>query len=214
MIAPQKSMSRASDDSGFTLVEMLVVLTMAALVLALVPNLLRTGSKVQTLVTGLETRMTEAATLSALKARIEAARPLYETEPSGLSTLVFQGDPNRVRFVTAFEDGPAGGGLYLVDFGATAESDVDASDSPPEWTLFAYPTATSDAPVYRGRMAAGLSSPQLRYFGPDPTTGVEQWHDRWEGRNQLPRLIELTMTDSRASILRRQTILIPLAFDR
>ena len=114
MTSPHACARRPPNDEGFTLVEMLIILVISVLVLALTPNLLRTSSRVQTLVTHLDHRMTQTATLTALMARIEAARPIYEVQPNGLSKLVFQGDNNRLRFVSAFESGPSGGGLYLV----------------------------------------------------------------------------------------------------
>jgi prepilin-type N-terminal cleavage/methylation domain-containing protein len=173
-------------DAGFTLIEALVVLTITALAIALVPATVSLGQRALQVAANLEHTTSDHRAREALTARIEAARPIFQTDAAGLSTLVFEGRPDRMRFVSEFSDGPAGGGLYVADLG------LDPSNSTLVLSLTPYPTRANATPstVTRLQPAALLS---LRYFGPDAETGNRIWQSSWVATSQLPEMIELTI---------------------
>ncbi len=136
-------------DAGFTLIEALVVLTITALAIALVPATVSLGQRALQVAANLEHTTSDHRAREALTARIEAARPIFQTDAAGLSTLVFEGRPDRMRFVSEFSDGPAGGGLYVADLG------LDPSNSTLVLSLTPYPTRANATPSTVDPIAAG-----------------------------------------------------------
>jgi prepilin-type N-terminal cleavage/methylation domain-containing protein len=173
-------------DAGFTLIEALVVLTITALAIALVPATVSLGQRALQVAANLEYTTSDHRAQGALTGRIEAARPIFQTDAAGLSTLVFEGRPDRMRFVTEFSDGPAGGGLYVADLG------LDASNATLVLSLTPYPNRANAMPSTQTRLqpAALLS---LRYFGLDAETGNRTWQSSWTAKNKLPDMIELSI---------------------
>jgi hypothetical protein len=182
MKAPEKN----PPDAGFTIIVALVVLTITALAIALVPATVSLGQRALQVAANLEHTTSDHRAREAFTARIAAARPIFQTDAAGLSTLVFEGLPNRMRFVTEFSDGPAGGGLYVADLG------LDASNSTLMLSLTPYPTRANDMPSAQTRLqpAASLS---LRYFGLDAETGNRIWQSSWVATSKLPEMIELSI---------------------
>jgi prepilin-type N-terminal cleavage/methylation domain-containing protein len=181
-----KAQAENLSDSGFTLIEALVVLTITALAIALVPATVSLGQRALQVAANLEHTTSDHRAREALTARIAAARPIFQTDAAGLSTLVFEGRPDRLRFVTEFSDGPAGGGLYVADLG------LDASTSALVLSLTPYPTRANAMPSTQTQLqpAALLS---LRYFGLDAGTRNRIWQSSWTGKNKLPDMIELSV---------------------
>ncbi len=99
---------------------------------------------------------------------------------------MFKGSPDRMRFVTEFSNGPAGGGLYLADLG------LNPSNSTLMLSLTPYPSPANAMPSTQTTLqpAAALS---LRYFGLDAGTGNRIWQSTWTATNKLPEMIELSI---------------------
>ena len=78
-------------DAGFTLIEALVVLTITALAIALVPATVSLlGQRALQVAANLEHTTSDHQAREALTARIEAARPIFQTDAAGLSTFVLK----------------------------------------------------------------------------------------------------------------------------
>lgn len=144
------------------------------------------GQRALRVAADLEQTTSDDRALAAVTARIAAARPIFQTDPAGLSTLVFAGDPDRISFVTEFADGPAGGGLYLANFA------LDPSNSKLVLSLTPYPTRSKAVPARHIQLHPSQAL-SLRYFGLDADTGTRVWQSTWRNMNKLPEMIELSI---------------------
>jgi prepilin-type N-terminal cleavage/methylation domain-containing protein len=175
-------------ESGFTLIEALVVLTIAAVAFALAPLAINLGRTSLSVAADLEQRASAQRALAALSDRIASAQPIFNTPASGLAELTFAGYPDRLRFVAEFADGPAGGGLYTVDLG------LNPSTSKLVISLTPYGAGTDD--TYTPHTIELLSTQvlSLRYFGQNPQTGRSEWQSEWTNAARLPDLVELSIS--------------------
>ncbi len=178
----------STTDAGFTLIEALVVLALAALAFALVPGTIRVGHQALRAAAQSEQLHSDRQATASLTRHLSGARPLRVTGADGVSKLAFEGAPDRVRFVTEFAAGPSGGGLYLVDVGVDpGTANLTISHQP-------YPIGR-DAPPDAGRaVLVRAKAMSLRYFGYDPISGAGAWRNTWDSTDRLPALIEIVIT--------------------
>ena len=173
------------DDLGFTLIEALVVLAIAAAAMALVPVAIGLGQTSLLVVSELEQRSSERRALAAVSDRLQAAQPIFETRENGLATLTFDGDEDRLRFISEFADGPAGGGLYKVQL------EINPTSSRLTLSLQPYVQARDLPPTHIALQIA--ESLTFRYFGLIQGSSVRAWQRSWTGESRLPELVEVTI---------------------
>jgi prepilin-type N-terminal cleavage/methylation domain-containing protein len=176
-------------DGGFTLIEALVVLTISALAIALVPAAMSLGQRALMATAALEKSTADSRALSVVVARISAARPLFAAGADGLTALAFEGRPDRIGFVSEFGAGPSGGGLYW------AELHIDAERSTLVLDVTPYPVRNGQASTATRTVLLPASAMAVRYFGTQPRTGTAAWQQEWkrEAAN-LPKMIEISFT--------------------
>lgn len=172
-------------DGGFTLIEALVVLTIAAVAIAMAPLALSMGQASFRVAADVERHTSGHRALAALSDRIGSARPLFETRANGLAALAFDGASDRLRFVTEFADGPAGGGLYSVEL---ARDPLNSSV-----VLRLQPFSSEADPPHSSIVVTVLPAQrlELRYFSNDTQTDAAAWRPDWLNGSQLPDLVEL-----------------------
>jgi prepilin-type N-terminal cleavage/methylation domain-containing protein len=183
----ERSVSADAGAAGFTLIEVLVVLTIGALALALVPGAVGLGKRALERAAGLEQTMSDRRALGVVTGRLGAARPIFTTGEDGLAKIVFDGSGDRVSFVAEYADGPAGGGFYVANLAYSADTGG-----------LVFSLAPFPANVGGGRQvvlmpAKGLS---LRYFGFDRERGNRIWQPMWAAADRLPDLVEIGFSDT------------------
>ncbi|MFC5577162.1 prepilin-type N-terminal cleavage/methylation domain-containing protein [Lysobacter niabensis] len=201
---------RTRAPRGFTLIEVLIatVLLAAGLTLAFATI----GAATKTTQRG-ESMAAHSERIRAvegfLRRRLEAARPVpFNFDVDTGAAQRFLGESGRLRFVADLPDYLGRGGPYLHDFvvedggeritlalsmvqaGKTIEEDVER---PPEL------------------LVEGLESARFRYrsYMPDGTLG--DWQDEWETGEQLPLLVEVTLTGANGEVWPPVVVSLPLA---
>ncbi len=179
--------------NGFTLLEMLVSITIFSLVIVV----LYTGFRLA--VRSWESGERTHAAVSELRLagsfiRRHAAQafPLAISE-SNAWRLWFEGEPGRVVFVTTMPAYLGQGGLY--------EMTLNVDESQDGATLMVsrrllHPDAEPGRPGVEDQprpLAEDLVSAQFAYFGATRDDGEESWHASWEGRRRLPHLMRLRL---------------------
>ncbi len=182
---------RRSNQAGFTLIEMLVALAIAVVVAAMTPRAFEGGERAWRTVVRAETMQERELMLDFLIKRIAAARPVFQTSPSGLAELVFEGSPSQLVFVADFADGPSGGGPYRVDL--TVRHSETSNLSEVVATITPYPASGAGETVAHRTVIGTFRSATLRYWGRDPASGAETWLPTWPKSAGLPQLIALTL---------------------
>jgi general secretion pathway protein J len=188
--------ARASRSAGFTLVELLVALTLFALLSVALFGSLRFGLRATAAGTArLDWSAEIAAASGFLRNEIADAQPLQKTDADGGKVMAFDGDGGSIEFVASppsplaeggwhvlhlfLERGPKGGRL-VVTARLVHSDDSDSGD-------------TSVATVARSVLLDGVSAIDIAYFGAYAEGDQPEWHDRWEDEAQLPALVRLRL---------------------
>jgi general secretion pathway protein J len=184
---------------GFTLLELLIAITLLGLIMTMAFSGLRLG-----------TRAWEAADAhhhdiylvqQMLRTRLAAAYFSPEFGPtrlaaSGEEEWLFDGRPDRVSFVAPLPELFGVGGLYRITVGAVGGGG-GAVALAMSWRLLGDVDDADADPGARARdrrvLLAGAEDIAFAYFGPDPTTGAYGWQDGWRERETLPALVRIAV---------------------
>ncbi len=179
----------AARSAGFTLLELLVAVTLFALLSVALFGGLRFGMRATQAGTARLDRSAEIAAASGfLRNEIADAQALDKTTGDGGKVVAFAGDGGSVEFVAsppaplaaggwhvlrlALEHGPGGGRLVLT--GRLVRSDGGEAGA-----------------ALRSVLLDRVSSVDFAYFGALAEGDAPAWHDRWQDAAVLPALMRL-----------------------
>lgn len=185
--------SRSSRPQGFTLVELLVGLTLIALLSIILFGGMRFGMRAwETSGERIQHTVRVELVQSLLRRLLGQARMPSNT--AGRPVAPFVGQSDRVTFIAP----PARKGEAEDDFvyvlgrsEADQQSHLDLT-----WTLLRPPssTETKQAPETAARLMGNVASVEFAYYGaPDPNRPAKWW-DNWDGAHGLPTLVRLRLT--------------------
>jgi general secretion pathway protein J len=189
----------ARRDGGFTLIEMLVSLTLLALVLALLPGTLRLGRRAWDSAETIHAGSGLSAALALIEQRLAEAKPYLAQTAAGPSLPVFSGTGERIEFIAPFAGGPLGEGLYRIAISSEGAADEEERQ---QLVLRLYDPAGGAGQNARLErvIVEDLASGAFRYFGA-PVQGSERsWRREWTGATQLPELVELSLVSRRTAV--------------
>ncbi|MGI9510545.1 MAG: prepilin-type N-terminal cleavage/methylation domain-containing protein [Geminicoccaceae bacterium] len=190
---------RSSEQSsrGFTLLELLVAMTLLGLLMTALFGGLRLGTRVWEVsdrVLGDESQALVVRRF--LHGRLEQAFPARVLQ-AGNNPIVFAGNRTTLRFASTMPDslgfGPFILELALMD-GPTQES---AKDLALRWREVGADDKDPDERV----LVSGLSAITFAYFGTkDDVSSLPSWHSTWEDQEMLPDLIRLDVRSNRGAV--------------
>jgi prepilin-type N-terminal cleavage/methylation domain-containing protein len=105
-------------DGGFTLLELLVGLALAALLMAAIPAAIRLGTRTLNQAEALTNDAADRAALEFVAERLAETMALYERAADGRLRVAFYGDARSIGFVTPATMDPRDeptGGLFLME---------------------------------------------------------------------------------------------------
>lgn len=194
-------------EAGFSLIEMLVAITILALVLAMLPGTFSLAHRTWDATAVLDQRARQDGGRSFLQARLAEAMPIFEPVGAGAVQLVFTGSAETLTFVAPSANGPQGAGLYRFTL-----------ETKPQGSANALVVTVAPLVVKRGRDDAtppaeqhvlydGITGASFRYYGrKDLRTPTPSWQTAWTRRDALPDAVELTVASGKST----RTILIEL----
>jgi len=175
-------------DAGFTLVEMLVALTLLALAAGLMFEGLGSG---QRLWAGEAARTARGESVEAaqesLRARIEQLRPITRLAGSAVYVDIDGGD-QRLAFVGLPADAQRPAAARRYQLALSGQGDLVLGSAPAQVDAGAVADYTDQVLL---RDVGGLV---INYYGPDPTGGTPQWRSDWTQRATPPQLIKIKLT--------------------
>ena len=185
--------SRSLKPQGFTLVELLVGLTLMALVSIILFGGMRFGMRAWE--TGGERveRMTRIELVQTLLRR-QLGQARLPSNSAGKAVLAFTGQRDRVTFIApSAARGEADDEFVFIlrKSDANQRSHLDLA-----WTPFQAPGSTDPVPVPEtaARLMEDVATVEFAYYGvPDPKRPA-QWWDEWDGVSGLPALVRLRLT--------------------
>jgi len=217
-------MRNRSPQRGFTLLELLIALTLIGLMTVLLFGALRFSSKAWA---STEERTERDAGIRLvyqyLADRMEQARPISAyLESAGEQVFFFTGQDDALEFVSPMPAHLGSGGLYIIRVQEQGGGDkkqlllsrwlfhpevLEGTRSLPEWT-----------PLSAGGNNSGKEDPAMRayysetalvdefkelnisYFGPgEPTDESGDWWDDWGDRKYLPWLVKIQIKDGKGA---------------
>ena len=182
--------------AGFTLIEVLLATVLLAAGLAVAFSTLTAATRTASAGEAMAARGERMRAVEGfLRKRLVAARPIaFGTDEASLMPQRFIGESGRMRFVADLPDYLGRGGPYLHDFRIEDDGDGVRIELVLQLVL-AGETIEDPDPRPPEPLVDGLESARFRYRGPDPDGGLSDWQDDWTAAEQLPLMVEVTLTD-------------------
>ena len=180
---------RGAED-GFTLLELLISITLLGLLFAAVTGGLRFGAAAwQRSAEGLRSA-TELQTAQALLRRqVEQAWPLRPFTDRKKAFVAFDGTATDMRFLGPAPAAALSDGVY--EYGISTTGGTGDRSLVFGWKLFAFGSNTL-APLAAGRtevLMRGIADMDIAYFGRRDANAAPNWLPDWHDRSELPLLI-------------------------
>jgi general secretion pathway protein J len=198
-------------ERGFTLLELLIAVSLLALLMGLLTAGLRAGTHSMT-------RQSERLDRSSRNVLVETflrneladARPFSTAGDSRSSTIAFTGREDGVTFVGPSPASVATGGLQMlsVDFAkdGPARGEVVA-----DWQPYGAGNGAGASPR-RSLLLGHVQRAIFAYFGGEPGE-APSWHSDWENKTVLPSLVRLSVEFSDGELMPDLVIALRLADD-
>ncbi|HLG90394.1 MAG TPA: prepilin-type N-terminal cleavage/methylation domain-containing protein [Alphaproteobacteria bacterium] len=180
-------------SQGFTLVELLIAITLFALLSTLLFGSLRFGTRATDSGTARMERTAELATATNfLRNQLSDAQPLPMSD-GGNQSVAFDGEPDSLEFVGLPPAYLAPGGWHVLQL--VTEKQGRRSRLMLRMRLIF--TDGRSAAVSDARSSVLLDHVKMvefAYFGALENEEKPEWHERWQGAPHLPRLVRLRIT--------------------
>lgn len=178
-----------SSSAGFSLLEMLVAMTLLAMIGAAAVSGLRFGSRAwERGAESGETVIESRAAQKFLQALLSGARLIRRRDGSRTPPALFDGQADSLELAAPLPARLAPAGEHWIRL-STERRDRETALTL-RWTRLGAAPPAIDADAQPEVLLSGVTAVAFRYFGADPETGERSWRDEWRRRATLPELIE------------------------
>ena len=187
-----------SINYGFTLVEIMIALTLLSMILLLSFGSLHTISR--SWQSGLEKieKNDEIRLISHfIRRQITQTVPLLWINQEG-DHLVFHGEQNELTFTSTLPSHRGGGGLYFMtlklnETGKSKQLELNYHRANPGISPFDPPPIDEQTHVL---LLENIEAINFAYYGHDNPDDDLDWHDSWQNEDELPKLVRLNIHQS------------------
>jgi prepilin-type N-terminal cleavage/methylation domain-containing protein len=164
-------------QEGFTVAELLVTLSLLALIAAYATSALQTFSNVRRVEAQLDETAAKQSALRSIDITIAGMRPAFNATSDGKLALDFRGAENELQFVAPLDDRLERGGLYRMTYYV---------DDATQRLMLSYQLRRSnnEAKIESIALLDQVSAVKFRY-----SSDAANWTDTWSVPDKLPRLI-------------------------
>ena len=178
-------MKQTSGEAGFTLVELLVSLTLLALMMTYAVTAFSTLRQMNRISDQAAAQDEADAARAYLSQEIADLRVLFEAQENGAQTLVFSGEPHALLYIAGSDGTRETGGLIQVRLQLNANAELIA-----ERQLMQTEPVGPVIPVILLRHVASLD---FAYAGLADAGGKLNWQDTWPAGNALPAAVRIAV---------------------
>lgn len=180
--------------AGFTLLEMLIAITLLGIMMTLLFGSLRTCVRSWEAGERLAAKTGRLAVIhSFIRGYLSNAMPLIDDISEEDPVFSFKGTERNVQFVSALPASAGRGGLYLFNLDLV----VQGREKALVLTLRPFYPLFDDAEEVKEEVVIleNVEDMKLAYFGEDTDLDEEfRWHESWEERNALPKLVQVEIS--------------------
>lgn len=187
-------MSARDGAAGFSLLEMLVAMTLLGLVGVMVAGGVRFGTQVWARGDALSESAIESRVAGkALAALIADARPIRLRDGTRTAPVLFRGAPDAVEFAAAIPAALAPVAPRLVRLRHAPGADGGPGALILDHRPLGRAGLRGDIEARPETLLTGVEGIRLRYYAAATASAPAAWHATWSGREALPDLVELTV---------------------
>lgn len=193
-------------ERGFTLLELLVAVSLLALLMTLLVSGLRTGTQhLARADERLERSARSVLVQHFLRAELADARPLSDPGAGATAAIAFDGRPDGLTFVGPTPASAASGGLQMLSVDA-GEGEIVA-----HWRAFGAPAGTVATSPRQSVLLDHVRHADFSYFGAVKEGEAPNWHSSWESKADLPLLVRLTVEFADGAVMPELIVAIQLS---
>jgi len=182
------------DSSGFTLVEVLIGMTLLSLILVILfSGLFTTGRTWEAGDKQAQLNDDHRLAFSFIRRQINQTVPIHFQDDED-SHVIFRGDRDSMSFISTLPAHRGGTGLYQVSLRVTDNAKGESA------LMFSYDPVTPGIELYRPgetsesqTLITGIADMTISYFGRPTPNDDPAWHNTWQMQEQLPELIRLQL---------------------
>jgi type II secretory pathway component PulJ len=125
-----------------------------------------------------------------LQARLSNAQPFPASAERGQHEILFNGNPDRMEFVTTAPAQLAVGGFFVLRL--EPAQDGAQTGLVTSWRGVARRRGRGvDAELPPSTLLEHIDKAQFAYFGAFSADDANEWHDRWQATDHLPSMVRL-----------------------
>lgn len=181
-------------DAGFTLLEILISITIFALLMVVLVGALQLGSRQVGRLAGQVDRSSQIALVqNFLRAQLSAAQPLAESTGDA-KTVQFDGRANRVDFVSVAPQSRPAGGLQVLSVGLREGGGDTGGQLVAGWRPLRHAADKGPDAAPPTVLLDHVRAARFVYYGPPSRRGTPDWQQTWQKMDHLPQLVRLSVT--------------------
>ena len=188
---------RQDAEAGFTLLELLIALTLLAVTASLLVSAVGSARQALNVLDRRVAHGSVPAVQSVLRRLLAEARPDPDAVGHPNPNRAFTGETDRLAFVSGFVPQGQYGGLWRYEIALDAGEGAARTGALVLTQWVVRPESPAAGAPLRTTITNGVDALRLRYFGAADKDDAPEWHDSWQHPSRPPRLVAVDVTFAR-----------------